>query len=119
VRRLIITIALTSASLVFGFVLMEGFSSAILASWQYWSGHGRLAETRYTRYDPELGWISEPNVLIPDMYGEGAYLRTDSRGFRDDVVVYNSVRRVRAYGYVNTLLWYWDRKYRPALVDVR
>lgn len=37
----------------------------------------------------------------------------------NDVVVYNSVRRVRAYGYVNTLLWYWDRKYRPALVDVR
>jgi hypothetical protein len=66
---------------------MEGLSSAILASWQYWSGHGRLAETRYTRYDPELGWISEPNVLIPDMYGEGAYLRTDSRGFRDDVEV--------------------------------
>jgi hypothetical protein len=44
-----------------------------------------LAETRYTRYDPELGWVSEPNVLIPDMYGKGTYLRTDSRGFRDDV----------------------------------
>ena len=37
----------------------------------------------------------------------------------EDVVVYNSIRRVRAYGYVNTLLWYWDRKYRPPLVDVR
>ena len=37
----------------------------------------------------------------------------------DEAVVYNSIRRVRAYGYINTLLWYWDRKYRPALVDVR
>ena len=44
---------------------------------------------------------------------------TDRIVSRDDVVVYNSVRRVRAYGYVNTLLWYWDRKYKPALVDVR
>ena len=37
----------------------------------------------------------------------------------DDVVVYNSTRRLRAYGRINTLLWYWDHKYRPAVVDVR
>jgi hypothetical protein len=38
---------------------------------------------------------------------------------RHDVVVYNSVRRARAYGYLNTLLWYWAHKYTPAVVDVR
>jgi glycosyltransferase involved in cell wall biosynthesis len=38
---------------------------------------------------------------------------------RDDVVVYNSTRRLRAYGRINTLLWYWDHKYRPAEVDIR
>lgn len=38
---------------------------------------------------------------------------------RDDALVYNSIRRVRAYGYLNTLLWYWDRRFRPAVVDVR
>lgn len=48
-----------------------------------------------------------------------ARLITDRIVMRDDVLVFNSVRRVRAYGYVNTLLWYWDRKYRPAVVDVR
>ena len=37
----------------------------------------------------------------------------------DDVLVLNSIRRVRAYGYINTLLWYWDRKFQPAEVDVR
>jgi glycosyltransferase involved in cell wall biosynthesis len=34
-------------------------------------------------------------------------------------IVYNSVRRVRAYGYLNTLRWYRNHGYRPAVVDVR
>jgi glycosyltransferase involved in cell wall biosynthesis len=38
---------------------------------------------------------------------------------REDIVVYNSVRRAKRYGYWNTLLWYWDHKYTPAEVDVR
>lgn len=36
-----------------------------------------------------------------------------------DVIVYNSARRVRAYGYVNTLRWYRNHGYRPPVVDVR
>jgi glycosyltransferase involved in cell wall biosynthesis len=44
---------------------------------------------------------------------------TDRIVMRDDVIVSNSVRRVRSYGYINTLLWYWDRKYTPAVIDVR
>jgi glycosyltransferase involved in cell wall biosynthesis len=38
---------------------------------------------------------------------------------RSDVIVYNSVRRVRAYGYVNTLRWYRNHGYRDGIVDVR
>jgi glycosyltransferase involved in cell wall biosynthesis len=38
---------------------------------------------------------------------------------RTDVIVYNSVRRVRAYGYLNTLRWYRNHGYRGAIVDVR
>jgi hypothetical protein len=38
---------------------------------------------------------------------------------RKDVIVYNSVRRARKYGYLNTLLWYWDHRYKPAEVDIR
>lgn len=36
-----------------------------------------------------------------------------------DVIVYNSLRRVHAYGYVGTILWYWDHIYAPSNVDVR
>ncbi len=38
---------------------------------------------------------------------------------RRDIVVFNSVRRVRAYGFVNVLRWYRNHGYRPAEVDVR
>ena len=32
----------------------------------------------------------------------------------ENMVVYNSLRRLRAWGPKRTLLWYWDRRYRPA-----
>ena len=35
------------------------------------------------------------------------------------MIVYNSVRRVKAYGYFNTLLWYYRRSYSPANTDIR
>jgi glycosyltransferase involved in cell wall biosynthesis len=44
---------------------------------------------------------------------------TANGAVRDDVVVLNSVRRVRAYGYLNTLRWYRNHGYRHAVVDVR
>ncbi len=62
----------------------------------------------------ELRELNEDRVLFDRVRSV-----TDKVVQRDDVVVYNSIRRVRAYGYINTLLWYWDRKYRPTVVDVR
>lgn len=44
---------------------------------------------------------------------------TSRAAVRRDMVVYNSARRVRAYGYLNTLRWYRNHGYRPAVVDVR
>jgi glycosyltransferase involved in cell wall biosynthesis len=44
---------------------------------------------------------------------------TDRIVYRRDVRVRNSLRRVRAYGLGNTLLWYWDHRYTPSEVDVR
>jgi glycosyltransferase involved in cell wall biosynthesis len=38
---------------------------------------------------------------------------------KSDVVVYNSIRRLRRYGYLNTLRWYSGHYYRPDVVDVR
>jgi lysophospholipase L1-like esterase len=45
----------------------------------------RLRESglRHTTYDAEIGWVGLPNVDIKDMYGPGAHLRTNGRGFRN------------------------------------
>ena len=37
----------------------------------------------------------------------------------EDLVVAASLRRLRAWGPRRTLLWHWDRRYRPAAVHVR
>lgn len=34
-------------------------------------------------------------------------------------IVYGSVRRARTMGYIGILLWYWNRKRRPQVVDIR
>ena len=58
-----------------------GFSLSAPSSYT----RGQLAAARYVEYDPELGWVSRPNVYIPDMYGKGVYLRTNWYGSRSDV----------------------------------
>jgi len=47
-------------------------------------GQGIRAETTHTEHDPLLGWINKPNVWIPDLYGPGKGLRTNSQRFRND-----------------------------------
>ncbi len=44
---------------------------------------------------------------------------TTRAALRRNVIVRNSVRRVRAYGVFNTLRWYRNRGYRPKVVDIR
>jgi glycosyltransferase involved in cell wall biosynthesis len=44
---------------------------------------------------------------------------TSKAAWRDNIVVRNSVRRVRAFGVLNTLRWYRNRGYRPEIVDIR
>lgn len=44
----------------------------------------RVAERRHTVYDPELGWINEPNVALPEVYGAGRGLHTNAQGFRGE-----------------------------------
>ena len=34
-------------------------------------------------------------------------------------IVYGSIRKAKAMGYVGILLWYWDRKHRPTEIDIR
>ncbi|MFV2172872.1 glycosyltransferase family 2 protein [Actinomadura sp. LOL_016] len=65
-----------------------------------------------------------PRTCIEDVHEDRALVNrvrylTPAYGLRDDVTVYGSVRRLRAFGLVGTLGWYADHRYRPELVDVR
>lgn len=35
------------------------------------------------------------------------------------IIVYASLRKVWTMGYIRIILWYWGRKYRPKVIDVR
>src|SRR4030095_791114 len=62
--------------------LLEGGASLLFVANQIRrTPHG---EASYSRYDETLGWVSRPNVSLPDMYGPGVFLRTNSQGFRAD-----------------------------------
>jgi lysophospholipase L1-like esterase len=68
-----------------GFVALEGASSLVLFVGNLLTFRAPTFNERlYTRYDPELGWVSRPNVSIPDMYGPGVFLKTNAQGFRAD-----------------------------------
>jgi hypothetical protein len=65
-----------------------------------------------------------PRTAIEELHEDRALSETirtltTRAAVRPEVIVYNSARRVRAYGYINTLRWYRNHGYRPAVVDVR
>ena len=65
-----------------------------------------------------------PRTRLEEAYedrvlGERVRTLTSRAARRPEIVVYNSARRVRAYGYLNTLRWYRNHGYRPAVVDIR
>ncbi|MEV6979781.1 glycosyltransferase [Sphaerisporangium sp. NPDC051017] len=65
-----------------------------------------------------------PRTAIEEVHEDRALVNrvralTRAYGTRRDVVVYGSVRRLRAYGLAGTLAWYADHHYRPDVVDVR
>jgi len=64
-------------------LVLEGIAS-VLNSFHESFGEKPLAERRHTEYDRDLGWVNLPNVYLPDMYGRGKYLRTNSQRFRNN-----------------------------------
>ena len=62
--------------------LIEGLASLVITAGLYFGPSSRFAQDQYSRYDPELGWVALPNVALPDMWGPGIGLYTDSNGFR-------------------------------------
>jgi hypothetical protein len=63
-------------------VVIEGLSSYVLMAYDMRTKRP-IAERRHTKYDPDLGWVNEPNVAIPDMYGPGISFHTNRQGFRN------------------------------------
>lgn len=74
-------VAMNVAVLILLLVVAEGLSSYLLLGRDVLTTRA-LAERRHTRYDPELGWVGSPDLHLPDMYGEGVQLTTNSQGFR-------------------------------------
>lgn len=65
-----------------------------------------------------------PRTRIEELHEDRALVNRVRRltrhyGLRKDMVVYGSVRRLRAYGLVGTLAWYADHRYTPDQVDIR
>jgi len=65
-----------------------------------------------------------PHTAIEDVHEDRAMSErirtiTDRAALLPNLVVHYSARRLRAYGYVNTLRWYRNHGYRPRVVDVR
>jgi len=83
-RQVTITTAVTCLFIV----LAEGLSSTTIAL------HQMLKNTsgpEVNHYDESLGWTSSPDVYLPDVYGPGEYVRTNSRGFRNDTETHVAV----------------------------
>jgi len=73
------------------FALFEGISSTLLFGERLLRSSRKAQryyhadeDKRHSQYDSTLGWVGSPNRSLPDLYGDGRYLRTDSHGFRTD-----------------------------------
>lgn len=65
-----------------------------------------------------------PRSAIQDLHEDRAMSEkirtiTDRAALLPDLIVEHSARRLRAYGYINTLRWYRNHGFRPQVVDVR
>ena len=101
--------------LIFAF---EGLCSAILFVRGFiLDKNPRIAERIHTKYDRVLGWVNIPNIRIENMYGKGIYLKTNSRGFRNNVdfkkkvpigkkrIVFSGDSFTQGYGVKNEQCW--------------
>jgi len=83
-RRIALIAVVAVLAPISAFVLLEGASSLVLLARELGAGEDSqpLARLRHTQFDPELGWAHVPGVRIEDLYGPGAWLQTNSQGFR-------------------------------------
>jgi len=82
-RRIVLLVLYNVGAVLVLLLVLEGFAS-VLNSLHESFAEKPLAERRHTEYDRDLGWINLPNVYLPNMYGRGRYLRTNSQRFRNN-----------------------------------
>jgi glycosyltransferase involved in cell wall biosynthesis len=87
------------------YVMMPGCNMAITA--ELYERAGGFPRTRIEEVHEDRALVNRVRRLTPEY------------GLRKDMVVYGSVRRLRAYGLVGTLGWYADHRYTPEVVDIR
>ncbi|WP_395106728.1 glycosyltransferase family 2 protein [Actinomadura sp. SCN-SB] len=87
------------------YVMMPGCNVAITAS--LYERAGGFPRTRIEEVHEDRALVNQVRRL------------TRAYGLRKDMVVYGSVRRLRAYGLIGTLGWYADHRYTPEIVDIR
>lgn len=80
-RRAGVLIAANVVVVVVLLLLLEGGASAVLFLRDV-TGSQPVAERLHTIHDPLLGWVNEPGVSRPDIYGPGIGLTTNAQGFR-------------------------------------
>ncbi len=61
--------------------IVEGCASLSIGLWEVARGP-RGRQMIHARYDAELGWVNLPSVDLPDVWGPGAGVRTNSQGIR-------------------------------------
>jgi hypothetical protein len=90
-RAILRVIAWNAVVLVGLLIAIEGTSSWVLFVRDQALKRQYVAERRHTTYDPDLGWVNEPGLVIRDMYGPGVSLRTNHQRFRNDADVQKTV----------------------------
>jgi hypothetical protein len=75
----VLVVLLTVAAVV----VVEGLAGVAMFGYAFVT-YRPLAERRHTEHDERLGWVNEPQLDVPDMYGPGIGLRTNRQRFRND-----------------------------------
>ena len=90
VRRVVVFVFYNIAATLVLLLLVEGIASVAYTFRDAFASK-RWAEHLHTEYDRELGWVNLPNVYLPNLYGPGKYLTTNSQRFRNNTDFTKSV----------------------------
>lgn len=82
-RRAGVIVVVNVVVIVLLFTLIEGASSLLFIGHEIVTTPA-VPEHQHAEHDDLLGWVNLPDVDLPDMYGPGVAVRTNSQRFRND-----------------------------------